>query len=75
MQINTGSTAFLIVATAMVLLMTPGLALFYGGMVRRKNVLSSLMHPFFAIALLSVQWVRARSYSAVAESVACPKHA
>jgi len=57
MQINSGSTAFLIVATAMVLLMTPGLALFYGGMVRRKNVLSSLMHSFFAIALLSVQWV------------------
>lgn len=57
MQINSGSTAWMIVATAMVLLMTPGLALFYGGMVRRKNVLSSLMHSFFAIALLSVQWV------------------
>jgi Amt family ammonium transporter len=57
MEIDAASTAWLIVATAMVLLMTPGLALFYGGMVRSKNVLSSLMHSFFAIALLSVLWV------------------
>lgn len=57
MQVNAGSTAFMIVAMALVLLMTPGLALFYGGMVRKKNVLSTLMHSFFAIALISVQWV------------------
>ncbi|MBK8173109.1 MAG: ammonium transporter [Sandaracinaceae bacterium] len=57
MQVNAGSTAFMIISMALVLLMTPGLALFYGGMVRKKNVLSSLMHSFFAIALVSVQWV------------------
>jgi Amt family ammonium transporter len=57
MEVSAGSTAWMLVATALVLLMTPGLALFYGGMVRRKNVLSSLMHSFFALALLSMQWV------------------
>ena len=57
MDVNSGSTAWMIVATALVLLMTPGLSLFYGGMVRKKNVLSSLMHSFFALALVSVQWV------------------
>jgi Amt family ammonium transporter len=57
MEISAGSTAWMLVATALVLLMTPGLALFYGGMVRPKNVLSSLMHSFFALAVLSVQWV------------------
>jgi Amt family ammonium transporter len=39
------------------MLMTPGLAMFYGGMVRRKNVLGTVMHSFIAIALVSVQWV------------------
>lgn len=57
MGVNSGSTAWMIVATALVLLMTPGLSLFYAGMVRKKNVLSSLMHSFFALALVSVQWV------------------
>ena len=56
-HVDSGSTAWMIVATALVLLMTPGLALFYGGMVRKKNVLSSLMHSFFAIAIVSIQWV------------------
>ena len=56
-EIDAGSTAWLIVATALVLLMTPGLALFYGGMVRGKNVLSALMHSFFAISLVSMQWL------------------
>jgi Amt family ammonium transporter len=54
--VNTGDTAWLLVSTAMVMLMTPGLALFYGGMVQRKNVLSTFMHCFFALALITVQW-------------------
>ena len=56
-EINTGDTAWVLVATALVMLMTPGLALFYGGLVRRKNVLSTIMHSFFVLALVSVTWV------------------
>lgn len=55
--IDTGDTSFILLCAALVLLMTPGLAFFYGGMVRKKNVLSTLMHSFFIIALISVQWV------------------
>jgi Amt family ammonium transporter len=56
--INSGDTAWVLVCTALVLLMTiPGLAFFYGGLVRRKNVLSVLMQCFFIMCLLSVQWV------------------
>jgi len=54
--IDTGSTAWMLVSTAMVLFMTPGLALFYAGMVRRKNVLSTTMHSFFAMGLVMVIW-------------------
>ena len=54
--INSGDTAWLLVSTAMVMLMTPGLALFYGGMVQGRNVLSTFMHSFFALGLVSVQW-------------------
>jgi Amt family ammonium transporter len=54
--IDTGSTAWMLVSTAMVLFMTPGLALFYAGMVRAKNVLSSTMHSLFAMGLVSVIW-------------------
>jgi Amt family ammonium transporter len=54
---NTGDTAWLLVSAAMVMLMTPALALFYGGMVQRKNVLSTFMHSFFSLALISLQWV------------------
>src|SRR5262245_31636487 len=57
MKIDTGDTAWLLVSTALVLFMTPGLALFYGGMVRQKNVLSSLMHSFSALPLVTLQWV------------------
>ncbi|WP_441291067.1 ammonium transporter [Sorangium sp. KYC3313] len=57
MKIDTGDTAWLLASTALVLFMTPGLALFYGGMVRRKNVLATLMHSFAALAVISVQWV------------------
>lgn len=55
--IDTGDTAWILASAALVLLMTPGLAMFYGGMVRRKNVLGTLMHSFIAIAIISVQWV------------------
>src|SRR5579883_2565808 len=55
-KIDSGDTAWLIVSSALVLLMTPALALFYGGMVRRKNVLSTIMHSMAAIPLLSVTW-------------------
>ena len=55
--INGGDTAWILTATALVMLMTPGLALFYGGLVRRKNVLSILMQCMFILALVSVTWV------------------
>ena len=55
--IDSGDTAWMLVATAMVMVMLPGLALFYGGLVRRKNVLSTIMHSFFGLALVSVVWV------------------
>ncbi len=56
-KVDTGDTAWLLVSSALVLIMTPALGLFYGGMVRRKNVLSTLMHSFIALAVISVQWV------------------
>ncbi len=54
---DTGDTAWLIVATALVMLMTPGLAFFYGGMVGKKNVLGILMQCFTILCVISVQWV------------------
>ena len=56
-KIDTGDTAWMLTSAALVLLMTPGLALFYGGMVRSKNVLGTIMHSFIIIAIISVQWV------------------
>ena len=56
-EINTGDTAWILMSTALVMLMTPGLALFYGGLVRRKNVLSTIMHSFFILGVVSVTWV------------------
>ena len=56
-KIDTGDTAWVLISTALVMLMTPGLALFYGGMVRRKNVLGTVMHSFIIVAIISVQWV------------------
>jgi Amt family ammonium transporter len=56
MTIDSGATAWVIVATALVLFMTPGLAFFYGGMVRRKNVLGMLMQNVFSMGLVSVLW-------------------
>ncbi|MEV0978035.1 ammonium transporter [Streptomyces sp. NPDC049915] len=58
-HVNTGDTAWLLAATALVLLMTPGLALFYGGMVRAKSVLNMLMMSFVSIALVTVVWLAA----------------
>jgi Amt family ammonium transporter len=55
--LNAGDTAWMLVSTALVLVMLPGLALFYGGMVRAKNVLSTTMHTFAAMAIIGVQWV------------------
>src|SRR5829696_3346581 len=54
---SAGDTAWVLASAALVMLMTPGLALFYGGLVRPKNVLSTIMHSFFVLALISVQWV------------------
>jgi Amt family ammonium transporter len=54
--LNTGDTAWMLASAALVLLMTPGLALFYGGMVRSKNVLSTFMHSFVAMGIVGVQW-------------------
>jgi Amt family ammonium transporter len=55
--VNTGDTAWILTSAALVLLMTPGLALFYGGMVRAKSVLNMMMMSFGALALISVLWV------------------
>ena len=56
MQINAGDTAWVLASAALVMFMTPGLALFYGGMVRAKNVLAMLMQNFFCLGLISVLW-------------------
>jgi Amt family ammonium transporter len=55
--IDSGSTAWMLTSSALVLLMVPGLALFYGGMVRRKNILTTMLHSFVAMALIGVQWI------------------
>ncbi|MBE6052082.1 MAG: ammonium transporter [Clostridium sp.] len=57
MSINSGDTAFIIISTALVFLMTPALCFFYGGMVRRKNVLNTILSSFFICGLASVLWV------------------
>src|SRR5579884_3882547 len=57
-MINSGDTAWVLASSALVLLMTiPGLALFYGGLVRTKNVLGTLMQSFILVGLISVQWL------------------
>ena len=57
-MINSGDTAWILISTALVMLMTiPGLALFYGGLVRRKNVLATMMQSFFVLCLISIQWM------------------
>ncbi|MCP3676373.1 MAG: ammonium transporter [Deltaproteobacteria bacterium] len=56
-EIDTGTTAWMLMSTALVLLMIPGLAMFYGGLVRTKNVLGTMMHTFVALAIIGVLWV------------------
>lgn len=56
-KVDTGDTAFVLVSAALVMLMTPGLAFFYGGMVRTKNALSTIMQSFIIVGIISVQWV------------------
>ncbi len=55
--IDTGDTAWVLISAALVMLMTPGLAFFYGGLVRRKNMLSILMQCFMVLCIVSIQWV------------------
>ena len=57
MPVNSGDTAWILVSSALVMLMTPGVALFYGGMVRRKNVVSTIMMSFICLALIGLLWV------------------
>jgi Amt family ammonium transporter len=56
-ELDTGDTAWVLISSALVLFMTPGLALFYGGMVRSKNVLAMLMQNFFAMGIVTIFWV------------------
>ncbi|MEJ2255078.1 MAG: ammonium transporter [Nitrospirota bacterium] len=56
-EISPGDTAWLLVSTALVMLMTPGLAFFYGGMVRSKNVLGTIMHSFMMLCMVSLIWI------------------
>jgi len=56
-RIDTGATAWMLTSTALVLLMVPGLAMFYGGLVRSKNVLGTIMHSYVAMGIISVLWV------------------
>jgi len=55
-KVDTGDTAWLLISSALVMLMTPGLALFYGGMVRTKNVLGTIMQSFIALGVITIQW-------------------
>jgi Amt family ammonium transporter len=55
--VNAGDTAWMLTATALVLLMTPGLSFFYGGMVRTKNVVSTMLQSFVAMAVISILWI------------------
>lgn len=57
MAINAADTVWVLISSALVLLMLPGLALFYGGLVQRKNVLSSMMHSYVAMGVMAIEWV------------------
>jgi Amt family ammonium transporter len=56
-KVDTGDTSWLLISAALVMLMTPGLALFYGGMVRTKNVLGTIMQSFIALGVITIQWI------------------
>ncbi len=55
-RVDTGDTAWVLLCAALVMLMTPGLAIFYGGMVRRKNILGTMLQSFIALGVVSIQW-------------------
>ena len=57
MKIDANDLTWIMISSALVMLMTPGLALFYGGMVRRKNVLGTIMQSFIALGVITLQWV------------------
>jgi Amt family ammonium transporter len=67
--IDSGATAWVLTSAALVAFMTPGLAFFYAGMVRSKNVLGMLMQNFFAMGLISVLWAVARSAAIFAKEL------
>ena len=56
-KVDSGDTSWILISSALVMLMTPGLALFYGGMVRSKNVLGTIMQSFIALCVITIQWV------------------
>ena len=56
-KVDTGDTAWVLIASALVMMMTPGFALFYGGMVRSKNVLGTIMQSFIVLGVITIQWV------------------
>ena len=56
-QINTGDTAFVLICVALVAIMTPGLAFFYGGLVRRKNVITIMMQSFVSLGVVTLIWI------------------
>ena len=56
-EVDSGATAWMLTSTALVLLMIPGLAMFYGGLVRTKNVLGTMMHSFAAMGVMTVLWI------------------
>ncbi|MBI3566439.1 MAG: ammonium transporter, partial [Elusimicrobia bacterium] len=66
---NPGDTAWMLTATALVLLMTPGLSFFYGGMVQRKNVISTMLQSFIAMGVVSLLWVAVGFSLAFGDSV------
>ncbi|MDX1637706.1 MAG: ammonium transporter [Balneolaceae bacterium] len=68
-QISAGDTAWMLMATALVLIMTPGLAYFYGGMVQNRNVISTMLQSFIAMALITVIWVVVGFSLAFGESI------
>ncbi len=68
-EIDTGDTAWMIVASAFVLLMTPGLSFFYGGMVSKKNIISTMLQSFIALGVISILWVVVGFSLAFGESI------
>lgn len=70
MQIDSGTTAWMLVSTGLVLLMIPGLAMFYGGLVHTKNVLGTMMHSFVPLAVIGVLWVTVGYSLAFGKSIA-----